>query len=103
VKNQTISVSIPHRLTQDEARRRLERGIADLKSKHAKGAAADVQEAWNGNQMTFRVAAMGQSVTGKVDVTPDAVKVDVELPWLLAMIANKIRPQIEQEGRKMLE
>ncbi len=99
--NKTISVSIPHRLTQQEARTRLMNGIADLKAKHGQHLAS-VSETWNGNQMSFQLAAMGQQVTGRVDVQPDTVKLDVDLPWLLAMIAEKLRPQVEQEGRKLL-
>lgn len=97
----TISVSIPHRLTQEEARTRLQNGIADLKTKHA-GKITNLEETWTGNQLAFKLAAMGQKISGRVDVQPDAVKLDVDLPWLLAMLANKIRPQVEQEGRKLL-
>lgn len=100
--NRTIAVSIPHKLTQEQARARLQDGIAELKAKHA-GGVANVAETWNGNQMSFHVTAMGQSITGRIEVQPTAVKLDVDLPWLLAMLAEKIRPQIEQEGRKMLE
>ena len=42
-------------------------------------------------------------VAAKVIPLPPAVKVEVELPWLLAAMAEKLRPRIEEEGRKMLE
>ena len=44
-----------------------------------------------------------QTINGRIDVEATVVKVELELPWLLAAMAEKIRPQIEQEGRKMLE
>ena len=97
----TITVTIPHRLTQDEARTRLQTGIADPKAKHG-NRIADLQETWTGNQLTFALAAMGQKVTGRVDVQPEAVKLDVDLPWMLAMLAGKFKPQVEQEARKLL-
>src|SRR5256885_16223328 len=96
----SITVSIPHHLTQDEARARLERGFTELRTKHA-GKLADVKETWNGNHMDFQFKVLGQSITGRLDVEQQAVKVDVDLPFLIAMMAEKIRPQIEQEGRKM--
>jgi hypothetical protein len=102
VNNKTITVTIPHRLTQDQARARLQKGIADLKAEHAKSI-AQVDETWTGNQLSFKLAAMGQSVTGHVDVQPSAIKLDIDLPWMLAMFAEKFRPKIEEEGRKMLE
>ena len=100
--NRTITITVPHRLTQQQARERLESGIADLRTKHS-GKLASVQEEWNGNQLDFRLAAMGQSVTGRLDVLPNAVKIDVDLPWLLAAFAEKFRPQVEAEAKKMLE
>ena len=99
--SKTLSVSIPHRLTQDEARTRLQNGIADLKTKHA-AQLANVQEQWDGNRMTFALKAAGQSVSGRLEVLPEAVKLDVDLPWLVAMFAEKFRPRVEEEGRKLL-
>ena len=100
--NKTITLSIPHRLTQDEARTRIQNGLTEMRTKYA-GNIANVQETWSGNQMDFRLTVAGQSVAGRVDVLADAVKLDIELPWLVAMLAEKFRPRIEQEGRKMLE
>ena len=100
--NKTLSISIPHRLGQEEATKRLQSGIAEMKTKFA-GQIANVEDTWTGNTMTFRFAVMGQSVTGRADVLPDAVKLDIDLPWMLAMLADKIRPKVEQEGRKLLE
>ena len=100
--SKTLSISIPHRLTQEEARTRLQNGIADLRTKHA-GQLANVQEQWDGNRMNFSLKAAGQSLTGRLEVLPDAVKLDVDLPWLMAMFAEKFRPRVEAEGRKMLE
>ena len=98
----TISVSIPHRLTQDEARARLQQGLSDLKAQHA-ASIAQVAEQWNGNAMSFRLTAMGQAITGRVDVQPSAIRLEMDLPWLLAAFAEKFKPRIEQEGRRMLE
>src|SRR4051794_40815472 len=98
----TITISFPHDLTEEELKRRLVTGIADARLKHPQ-ALKGAQETWNGNQMSFRAAAMGQTITGRVDVAPKMVTVSVDLPFMLAMLANKIRPQIEREGRKLLE
>ena len=100
--NKTITVSIPHRLSQDEARARLQKGLTELKAKHA-SSIAQVDENWNGNAMTFRLTAMGQAISGRVDVQPSAVKLDIDLPWLVAMLAERIKPKVEEEGRRMLE
>ena len=98
----TITLSIPHRLTQDEARTRIVSGLAELREKHSSHL-GNVQENWNGNRTDFRVTAVGQAISGRVDVLADSVKVDIDLPWLVAMMAEKFRPRIEAEARKMLE
>ena len=98
----SITLSIPHRLTADEARSRIQSGLAELREKHSANL-GNVQENWNGNHMEFRLTAVGQTISGRVDVLADAVKVDVDLPWLVAMMAEKFRPRIEAEARKMLE
>ncbi|MDQ3624597.1 MAG: polyhydroxyalkanoic acid system family protein [Verrucomicrobiota bacterium] len=100
--NRTISVTLPHRLTQDEVRAGLQAGIADLKTKFA-GRIGEVQETWTGNTMNFRFAIMGQAVTGRVDILADALKLDIDLPWFLTMLADKIKPQVEREARRLLE
>jgi hypothetical protein len=38
-----------------------------------------------------------------VDVTDEAVVVNVDLPWMLAMMSGRIKGEIEGEGRKLLE
>jgi len=100
--SKTLSISIPHRLTQDEARTRIQKGVAELREKHAKQL-GNVTEAWEGNHCEFALSVMGQSIKGRADVLSDAVKLEVDLPWLVAAFAEKFRPTIEAEGRKMLE
>ena len=97
-----MSISIPHSLTQEQARAKLQKGIADLRTQHA-GKVGAIEEKWTDNRMDFAIDVMGQKLTGRVDVLSDAVKLDIDLPWLLSMLADKIKPQIEQQGRKMLE
>jgi hypothetical protein len=98
----TISISIPHDLTEDEVKRRLVTGIADARAKYPT-VLKSATESWSGNQMTFRAAALGQTITGRVDVQPKTVVLSIDLPAMLAMLASKIRPMIEQEGRELLE
>ena len=53
--------------------------------------------------MDFRVGAMGQTVNGHLDVMDDQVRVEVQLPWILAMIAEKAKNFIQKQGTLMLE
>jgi hypothetical protein len=93
---------MPHKLTQDEARRRIQAGIVDVKQQFV-GKLTQVEDRWTDNHLEFRFAALGQPITGRVDVLPESVNVSIDLPWLLAMLADRIKPEVERQGRKLLE
>jgi len=64
---------------------------------------ASIDESWTGDRMEFRVAAMGQNVSGNVQVMDEQVRVELHLPWILAMIAEKAKSFIQKQGTLMLE
>ena len=97
----SISLTIPHKLTQAEVRSRIQKGIADAQRDHA-GKFSKLEHNWNENHLNFDVGILGQTVTGAVDVNPADVVVHIELPWMLAAFADKIRPQIKAQADKML-
>jgi putative polyhydroxyalkanoate system protein len=96
-----LTVSIPHQLSREEAKRRVEELVGNLQRQYG-GMASRVEQSWTEDTMNFAVSAMGVSVTGEVLVTDDAVRLDVVLPFALAMLAGTVRQQIEEEGRKLL-
>jgi hypothetical protein len=97
-----ITCSFPHNLTEADVKSRLVNTIADAKTKHP-AIMAGATESWSGNRMDFRFAAMGQLVTGDVVVEPRTVHLHSDLPWALALLAERLKPQIESEGRKLLD
>jgi hypothetical protein len=100
--NKTVTITIPHKLTVDEVKSRLNNGIADARRNFA-AQIGTVQETWNGDRMDFRLAAMGQQVTGRVDVQPSELRFEIDLPFMLAMLADRLRGAVEEHGRKLLE
>lgn len=102
MEHKTVALSIPHRLSRDEARTRIQNTLAGLKSQHA-AKLAQVEDRWAGDHMDFRLAVMGQSVTGRVDVRENTVDLAIDLPWMLAMFAERVRGQVQREGTKLLE
>ena len=102
METKTINLSIPHRLSRGEARMRIQHTLAGLKSQHA-AKLAQVDERWTEDHMDFRLAVMGQSVTGRVDVRDSSVDLSIDLPWILAMFADKVRGDVQREGTKLLE
>jgi hypothetical protein len=52
--------------------------------------------------MTFRMVVLKQEVAGRIHVMDGSVRVEVDLPWVLATIAEKVRGQIEKKGTQIL-
>ena len=97
-----LVVLIPHSLGRDEALRRLQGGVGRLKSQFA-GQIASFDEQWAQDRMSFRVSAMGQTIDGHLEVLEDSVRVEVQLPWILSVIADKARGFIQKQGQLLLE
>lgn len=97
-----LIVSIPHNLGKAEALRRLHGGMGSLKSQFG-DKIASIDESWNGDRMDFHVGALGQHVSGSIDVMEEQVRVEVQLPWILAMVAEKAKTFIQKQGTLMLE
>lgn len=99
--SKTITLSVPHKLTQEQAKARIDSGVTQFRSQFA-GHVAQIHEQWTGNRMAFRFTVLNQAVNGTVDVESEQVVLNVELPWVLAMFADRIRPQVEDKARKLL-
>ena len=98
----SIKIAIPHRLSREEASRRLQTGFSDFKKQYASNL-AQMDDRWTGDHMDFKASAFGQSITGRIDVRDTTVDVEVDLPWLFAVLAEKITGQVQQAGQKLLE
>jgi putative polyhydroxyalkanoate system protein len=98
----SIRISIPHHLPQDQARTRIQSGIAKLRQQYGSKASA-IQETWTQDHLDFEITAMGQQIKGQLDVQPQDALLQLELPWMLGMLAGRIEKEVEREGRKLLE
>jgi hypothetical protein len=96
-----LTMSIPHQLTRAEAKRRIQEGIAEARRQHG-ALLGSLAESWQGDTLSFSFGALGQSVSGQAFVEDRAVRVEMTLPWMLAMLAGPIKHQIEQQGRQLL-
>jgi Putative polyhydroxyalkanoic acid system protein (PHA_gran_rgn) len=97
-----LIVSIPHRLGRAEATRRVKSGLDTVRSKLTQVMTIE-EETWNGDQLQFRVRALGQPASGTIDIAEDHARLEVMLPWPLAQIAEKVQRAIQSQGTAMLE
>lgn len=96
-----LTMSIPHRLSRDEAQRRLRSELRQFQQQFA-GTVQTVEERWDRYTLHLTVAAVGQTITGEARVEEQTIQVRVALPWLLAMLAGGVRQGIEQHARTLL-
>ncbi len=99
---QPLVVSIPHHLGKEEALRRLQLGLNKVRTNYGHLFAVQ-EETWTDNHLQFRVSALGQAASGTLEVMEDHVSLVVQLPWLLAKLAETIQPLIRREGTVLLE
>jgi hypothetical protein len=97
-----LVVSIPHRLGKEEAIRRLKNGLAETRTRFGHLFTVS-EETWDRDHLQLRISALGQAVSGSIDVAEDAVRLEIFLPWLLAKLAETLQPLIRREGTVMLE
>jgi hypothetical protein len=96
-----ITISIPHQLGRAEARRRIEAGFGKI-IHQLPGSGGTCSERWDGDRLTFGIAAMGQTVSGVVDVLDAAVTIEIELPGVLGMIASGLKDRLQKAGQLLL-
>jgi hypothetical protein len=97
-----LTINIPHQLGAAEAKRRLEGGMASL-GQQVPGGLSEFRQDWNGDQLSFAATAMGQTISGLAHVLENEVRLEINLPGLLGMIAGKLKGKIEDQGRLLLK
>jgi len=100
---QSITIMVPHKLGRAEARARVEASVGRFKHQLAGAGVGNMQHAWADDRLQFRARALGQTITGRVDVNDDNLKIEVDLPGLLGVIADKIAGKIRRQAPLLLE
>ncbi|HEX7887042.1 MAG TPA: polyhydroxyalkanoic acid system family protein [Phenylobacterium sp.] len=95
-----VVVTIPHELGRAEARRRIDEGVGRLAAQI--GAVGEIRQSWEGDRLQFSLQAVGQTVTGAIDVMEQEARLEVRLPGIFAMIANKVKGRLRDEGQILL-
>ncbi len=98
-----MRVAIPHSLDREEVRRRLHARTGELAG-FIPGGLADVDTSWVGeDRMNLKVGAMGQHLSGHVDVEDRQVVFTVDLPPALSFIEPVIAGAIRDNTTKLLK
>lgn len=97
-----MRIALPHDLGREEVRRRLRERSHEI-ADYIPGGLADVDTSWtDADTMHLVVNAMGQKVSGDIEVEDAQVIFQIELPMALSFVKPMIEGAIRKNGQKLL-
>jgi len=98
----TITITVPHDLGVEAAKKRLSERMEALQREYVdKFGRSEVT--WAGDVATVRVSAIGQTAMGQITVLPGLVRIEVQLPWLLAKLAGRVQTVLSHNANDVLK
>ena len=95
-------VTIAHRLGRQEAKRRIAGGLDSIRGEVTRYVKT-LDYSWTGDTLDFRAVLLLQTITGRLEIGDDFVRIEFVLPRLLHLVAGTIAGRIEQRGAALLE
>ena len=97
----SIALQIPHQLSKEEAKQRIQKLLSNLKEEQ-RDIISHIEENWVGDDCNFNFTAKGFDVSGTLQVNPDHVDITGELPFALSFFKGMISDVIEQKAKTLL-
>lgn len=98
-----MRVALPHSLDRAEVRSRLSENSHKIAG-HIPGGLANVTTEWkNDDLMQMDITAMGQTVSGQIEVEDDQVVINLEVPLALSFFKSTIEEAVRSTGPKLLK
>ncbi|WP_276484845.1 polyhydroxyalkanoic acid system family protein [Paraflavitalea pollutisoli] len=97
-----LTIDIPHQLSQEEALKRIKGLLTNLKEEQ-KDIISGVSENWQGQKGDFSFSAKGFDLAGNIDVSPDKVAINADLPFALSFFKGMISNVIQQKAAELLK
>ena len=97
-----LIVSIPQKLGRQEARRRLDSGISRLQPELSV-ILSGLDYHWENDTLHFIASAMWQRITGWIEVLDDTVRIEIDLPWVMQLLADTVARRVRSRGIALLQ
>jgi hypothetical protein len=98
-----LEVRVPHGLTPDEVRRRLDDALVRARTEYA-DTVGPIDAAWESDErLRLDLTVMGMSIAGDIDVLPAELVVRLELPMMAGLFAGRIRSGLEERLGGLLQ
>ncbi len=94
-----INLEIPHQLSAEEARSRLERFTEGLPQDQV----TDLKQSWNGDTLSFGFKTFGIKIDGDLTAVDEKLLVSVELPFAAMMFKGKIESGIKKQLERLTQ
>ena len=92
-----IQIEIPHQLSAEEARSRLEKFTEGLPQDQV----SDLEQSWDENTLTFGFKTFGIKIGGQLTAAAEKLSVEVELPFSAVMFKGKIESEIKSQLERL--
>jgi len=96
-----FGVRVPHSLTKEEARGRLERFIEMIEQKYA-DKVSDLQQSWEGDTLRFHFKTYGIALDGGITVSDKELNLAGDLPFAAMMFKGKIESEIREQLERIV-
>jgi hypothetical protein len=94
-------MEVPHELSADEARSRLERFIESLQSKF-QDKVSDLEQSWNDNTLSFAFKTFGFKIAGAIASLDQKLAVSGDIPFAAMMFKGKIESEIREQLNRLM-
>ncbi len=96
-----FGVRVPHTLTKDEARERLERFVEAIEQKYA-DKVSDLKQSWEGDTLKFHFKSYGIALDGGITVADKELNLAGDLPFAAMIFKSKIESEIRDSLERIV-
>src|SRR5687767_689955 len=97
----SMTITVPHQLTQEEAIGRIKRLLSDVKNDYG-DRVTDLRETWHDTGGEFSFRAMGFNISGSLQVAPGQVELKGSYPFAAMPLKGKIEATIRERATQLL-
>ena len=95
-----INIDIPHTLSTEDAKGRLQRFIEFSQSSKQ---VSDFHHSWESDALDFDFKTFGIKIQGKIAVQTENLAVECELPFSAMMFKGKIESEMRQQIERLVK
>ena len=100
--NAEIQRAVPHTLSQQDARKLLDRFIEEVIVKKFQDSVGDLEQHWEGDALAFRFKTFGIRLPESVPSPTTKSSVDGDLPFTAMMFKGKIESEIREQLERLM-